>query len=119
MPSLTIATRNNGTDYNDMYLDQGNIAMAFDIEALVQICRQVCQVRLGEVVLDTIAGLPFFETVFNGSPNIQQFETALTIALSNVPGVTQVQSVTVTVNGNILNYVAVILTIYGGTVING
>lgn len=105
---------------NDLYLDKyGNIVIVEDLTAVLQICQQVAQVRLGEIALNTDEGIPFFETVWNGVPNIAQFENALRTAFLNVTGVLQVVSLGAVQEGRNLNYTAVIQTIYGTGAISG
>lgn len=105
---------------NDIYIDvAGNLARAYDITAVLQLCEHVAKTRLGELVLNTDQGIPYFETVWNGTPNFQQFEAALTTAFLGVEGVTSVVSLVVSQSNNILNYIAVIETIFGSGTING
>jgi hypothetical protein len=112
----TLAVNEN----NDLYLSiDGNIAMVYDLTAVLQICAHVVKVRLGEVVLNTDQGLPFFETVWNGSPNLIQFEAAARATLLGVTGVVEVVSFDMSIVDSSLVYVAVIRTIYGTGTING
>ena len=111
---------------NDLFLDTfGNIVIAFDVQAVLQNCAHVAKVRLGEIVLAVNEGIPFFETVWNGTPNFQQFEAALRQAFYSVTGVLEVVSLIVSqvaaANGklNTLAYTAVIRTVYGSGGING
>jgi hypothetical protein len=73
----------------------------------------VAKTRLGEISLATNIGIPYFQTVWNGVPNFQQFETALRQAFLSVTGVVEVVSLGVSQTGNTLNYSAVIRTVYG------
>lgn len=119
-----------GVAPNDIYLDShGNIAMSFDQNCLLEECSQVARTLLGEMIFNTDLGIPYFETVWAGVPNIAQFTASLRQSFLNVAGVLQVVSLT-TEQGNdtsanapfndTLTYNAVIRTIYGtGVVTNG
>lgn len=105
---------------NDMYVDEfGNLAIVYDLQAVLQICEHVAKTRLGEVALSVNEGIPYFQTVWNGMPNFQQFEAALRQAFFGVTGVIEVVSLGVSQTGNILNYTAVIRTVYGTGAISG
>ena len=107
-------------DVNDLYLDNnGNLAISTDLTALIEICKQYMQTILGELVLNTDIGIPYFQSVFTGVPNIQQFVAAGRAALLTVEGVIQVISFDVSLNDKKLNYTATIQTIYGQGVVNG
>lgn len=107
---------------NDLYLDNnGNIAIVTGLTAVMQSCQQAAQTLLGEMVLQTNQGIPYFQVVFTGVPNVAQFEAALRTAFLAVPGVTQVASIDIIQTGdpdsaepfNALSYTATIDTIYG------
>ncbi len=105
---------------NDLYLGiDGNISISLDLEAVLQNCAHVVKVRLGEVVLNTDQGIPYFETVWNGIPNIIQFESAARSAILGVNGVTEVISFKTFIIDDALEYTAVIKTLYGEGTING
>lgn len=105
---------------NDLYIGQdGNIAMAYGLQATLQNCEHAAKTILGEMVLQTDQGIPDFQVVWNGVPNIVQFEAAMRSALLNVDGVVQIESFIATQQGSTLFYSAVIITVYGSGVING
>jgi len=109
-------------DVNDVYLDNnGNLAISDGLTALIEICKQYMQTILGELTLNTDTGIPYFQSVFTGVPNIQQFVAAGRAALLTVEGVTQIISFDVSVGASpkTLTYVAIIQTIYGQGVVNG
>ena len=131
---LTIAANMNndipGVAPNDIYLDaDGNLAMSVDLQAVLEGCAQVAQTLLGEMIYNTNQGIPYFQVVWVGVPNIQQFEAALRVAwLTTVPNVIEVVSlVTSQVNNpssrsqtaDILTYNAVIRTSFGAGVLSG
>lgn len=105
---------------NDIYLNKaGNLSLSFGLEAVLQDCSQVAKVLLGEMVLNTNSGIPYFQTVWNGIPNIQQFTSALRSAFLGVPDVVEVVSLITSQTDNVLSYTAVIRTIYGSGGLSG
>lgn len=105
---------------NDLYIGpSGSLALATGLEAVMQACQQAAQTQLGEMIYATDQGLPNFAAVWNGAPNVAQFEAYLRRMLAQVDGVTAVIDATVTVTNNALRYTATIETIYGRGAING
>lgn len=105
---------------NDIYINSsGNIVMLSGIEAIAQCCQTACMTQLSECVLQKGLGLPNFQTVWNGVPDLAIWESYLQNTILAVSGVTQVYSVNITVGNNQLNFVAKINTIYGSTTISG
>lgn len=99
---------------NDMYLDEfGNIAFAYDLTAITQQCQQAAKTLLGEMVYNINDGIPYFQTLWVGTPNIAQYTSALRRAFLAVDGVLEVVSLITSHSGNTLSYTAVIRTIYG------
>lgn len=114
--TTTLAADSNG----DLFLDGGgNLAWLSGLAAVEQTCAEAARVRLGELVLQTDEGLPFFDAVFTGSPNIATFEAALRAALVAVDGVTGVDALVISQAGNTLSYTAEIATVYGPGKVNG
>ena len=58
-------------------------------------------------------GIPYFETVWIGVPNIQQFSAALRAAFLTVPNVIEVISLITSQENNTLTYSAIIRTTFG------
>lgn len=105
---------------NDVYLGaDGNIVVLSGIEAVAGACYTISKSRLGEMVLTTTQGIPYFETTWAGVPNLKIWQSYLTNALRNVSGVTGIKSIEPQINDNILSYTAVIETQYGTTTISG
>jgi predicted hotdog family 3-hydroxylacyl-ACP dehydratase len=113
---------------NDLYINaNGNLAIVNDLEATLQACAHSAKALLGEMVLNTNLGLPNFQTIWVGVPNVAQWEAALRVAFQNVEGVIGVQSLTITqekettgrIVNTVLSYVAVILTEFGVGTVNG
>ena len=110
MTILTFAVNSN----NDLYLNaEGNIAYAYDLTAIIQQCQQAAKTLLGEMVYNTNQGLPYFQTVWTGTPNIAQDTAALRRAFLAVGGVLEVVSLMTSQTNNTLSYTAMIRTIYG------
>ena len=101
-------------ELNDIYLDpQGNLAIAVGLTAILQNCEHAARAVLGEMVLEVDRGIPYFETVWAGNPQISQFDAALRRALLAVEGVIEVVNLSTTPEDNQLNYTALIRTTFG------
>ena len=121
---LTLATNVNGTvsdvAFNDLYLNaDGNIATGRDQQAVLEGCAHVAQTLLGELVLNINQGIPYFQTLWIGVPNITQFNAALRAAFLSVPNVIEVVSLFTTQNNDTLTYTAVIRSVYGSSGLTG
>ena len=103
---------------NDIYINaSGNLAVDENLAALEDICRNVSKALLGEEVLTTGNGIPYFQSVFNGTPNIANFQNYLTSQLNGVEGVNAVTNISISIADNTLTFVATIDTIYGPSTI--
>lgn len=107
-------------EQNDIYLgNDGNLVLLFDLQGTVQACQHAVTTLLGEMIYRVNQGIPNFQLIWIGVPNVQQYEAAIRLTLLNVPGVTEVVSFVGDISDNTLTYTAVIKTIYGTGVING
>lgn len=105
---------------NDIYIAKnGRLAMADGLPAVLQNIEHAVKARLSEMVLAVDRGIPFFETIWNGSPNIGQYDAALRVAVLRVEGVLRIDSISFNRNGSSITYTMVVETIYGGVVSNG
>lgn len=105
---------------NDIYLGtDGSLAMATGLQATLQAAEQAAQTQLGEMQYAVDQGLPNFAVVWNGSPNISQFDAALRRAILGVAHVTGIRDLTIATADNKLSYTATIVTDYGPGVLNG
>jgi hypothetical protein len=105
---------------NDIFTDSsGRLAVNTDLAACMQTCEHVMQSILGEMMFHQDQGLPYFETVWNGSPNLRIFDSAARKALLGVRGVLAVTSFSSAIEENALQYHAEIRTEYGAGVVNG
>jgi hypothetical protein len=110
MTILTFAVNEN----NDIYLDEvGNIAFAYDLEAIKQQCQQAAQTLLGEMIYNVNDGIPYFQTIWVGVPNVAQFTAALRRAFLAVGGVLEIITLITSQSNDTLSYTATIRTIYG------
>ena len=107
---ITLSTSTN----NDLHLDSSNsIPKASGIYAVLKTCEYAIQTMYGELVLQGDSGVPNFDLIWNGNPNILQAENAIRETLLNVDGVDGVTSLNVFVENGVLKYNATIQTIYG------
>ena len=105
---------------NDIYLDSdGNISISYDLQAVLQACAQAAKTLLGEIFSNVNEGIPYSQTVWNGVPNLQQFEAALRSAFLAVTNVVEVVSLITSQSGNQFRYTAVIRTTFGGGSLSG
>ncbi len=93
--------------------------MLSGIDAVVGACETISQAQLGEMVLTTTQGIPNFQTVWIGVPNLKIWQSYLQNTLQNVAGVNKVTNFTFSAQNNILSYIADIETIFGTTTISG
>jgi len=122
MQTLSANVNNNvpNVAYDDIYLDaKGNISLSYDVEAVLQACAQAAQTVLGEIIFNVSQGIPFFQTIWNGSPQVQQYTAALRVAFLNVPNVIEVISLMTTQVNNDFQYTAIIRTTFGTGGISG
>lgn len=114
-------TRVFTVDSNNDLIIQGDGLMGLSngLQATLQACEHAAKAQLGEMVLAVNNGVPNFQTIWQGAPNIAQFEAYLLRELQNVDGVIEVTSLNASASNNILNYNATIRTIYGEGAING
>jgi len=127
MSTLTLSSNVNkdisGVAPFDIYLDsRGNISTSLDQEAVLQLCAQAASTVLGEMIYNTEQGIPFFQAVWIGTPNLQQYRASLRsafLAVGNGQLVTEVISLLTSKDSNTLYYTAIIRTIYGSGSIVG
>lgn len=87
---------------NDLYVgEDGNLVLAGStgtnpdqLNAVLYACANAAKSQLGEMVLNTNRGLPNFQAVWNGTPNIPLWESALREILSGIDGVIDIARIT-------------------------
>jgi len=111
-------TIRTGTN-NDLYISAGKIAIGTELTALIDVCEKVVQTMLGELVFQGDEGIPNFELIWNGAPNVAQAEASIRNALMGVDGVLDVPELIAFVQNNTFVYSATIKSIYGTGAIGG
>lgn len=105
---------------NDLTLDASDhLAQATGLQAVLQLCAHAAKAVLNEMVLAQGEGIPYFEAVFTGRPNVSVFEAALRTRLLAVEGVDAIVALQTRQIGSALGYAATIRTIYGEGPVNG
>ena len=114
-------TRTFGTNANsDIYIGRdGNLVVLDGIEAVSAACETATYAIIGEMIYSENRGIPYFETVWVGSPNYAIFRTYLINTLLSVDGVLNVQELSLAVDSGVLSYSATILTRFGVAALNG
>lgn len=83
-------------DANDIFLNpDGNLAMAYDAEAVGQHARQRVQTFAGEWYLDTTAGLPWVQQILGKRYDAALAEAVVKSEVLNTDGVTEITSFSV------------------------
>lgn len=114
--SLTLAVNAR----NDLFVGtDGNLARYSDLPAIMQAAAQAAKTQLGEMIYATDEGLPNFDVIWSGAPNLAQYDAALRVAILAVDGVQQILSLVVTRAGEAVTYTASIQTVYGTAILNG
>lgn len=112
----TFATNSN----NDIYINSsGLLQIDTGINAVEDACATATKMQLGEAVLQTTLGIPNFQNVWNGVPNLAIWENYLRSTIASVNGVNNIVSLSIKKQQNTLSYVATIETIYGTAYLNG
>lgn len=105
---------------NDLVIGPtGSLSLSSELQAVLHACAHAAKTQLGEMVFQVGQGLPNFTAVWQGSPNLTQFEAYLRRALLAVEGVTSVEALSVANSGSVLTYRATIATVYGSGALNG
>ena len=110
-------TQTFGTNaINDIYTgSNGNLVVDTGQQAVEDACATISKMRLGEALFQTQLGLPMFQAIFNGVPNIATYENALRTTLAGVEGVAKVTVLQLSPVKNTFAYSATIESIYGKT----
>lgn len=114
-------TRTFATDAtNDLYLGpQDVLVLVTGVEAVKFAAEQAVRTLLGEMALAADQGLPYFEALWTGTPNLQWFEAALRQTILAVADVQSIVALDIRLVGQNVQYVAEILTSYGPVALNG
>ncbi|XAO54178.1 baseplate wedge protein [Yersinia phage vB_YenM_P744] len=105
---------------NDIYFGaDGNLAIIYDLPAVVQACEHASKVLLGELPYAQLRGIKFFDVGFTSSPDLGLYSSQLISILKTVPHVEEITSLTFKRTGTTLQYEATIVTEFGSEVISG
>ncbi len=101
---------------NDLFLDANrNLAIARDLQAVLQECEHAVKTVRGELVFNTTRGVISFDHtgVFGNTPDLRLFDSRSRSAILGVIDVTDISSFDAEIVGDVLTVRAVIVTIYG------
>ena len=103
---------------NDIYLVNGQLALADGVSAYAQTIEAVVLTRRGELQLDTEAGIPYFETIFASRNAVGAWAAAVRAAVSALPFVDSILSFDYSFNhaAKTLDYTMRVATDLGVTV---
>lgn len=104
---------------NDIFAQNGILVVADGVRSLVQRSNQAMKLVLGEARYALDEGIPYFQAVFSGSPNLLIFEAAARKTLLAVSGVTGILSFVADISNNTLTYTATLATDLGQIVLSG
>lgn len=104
---------------SDLQTQNGFLVIATGRDCIAQQCSQAMRTILGEMLYAADKGIPYFQVVWTGSPNLLAFEAAARAALLAVPGVLFVNSFSARIAANELIYSVELSTTDGTVTING
>lgn len=76
---------------NDIALENGDLAIVGDSDAVAQHIRQRLKFFRGEWFLDTSAGVPYYQDILKKNPNPEVVEQLLRNEILGTPGVLELQ----------------------------
>lgn len=98
----------------DIFINsEGLLSISTGLQAVLEACETASYALLGEMIFSSGQGLPYFQTVWVGSPNYAVFRAALIATLLGVDGVLDVPNLSLQVQSGTLTYRAIIKTKYG------
>lgn len=108
-------------DDNDLFIgNDGALSTASGIEAVAQQVAEVISTLRGELRYESSRGIDYDSTVFSGSPNILAFTRQARSQILALPDITDIISIEIDQNLDVLSYNARIQTTFGAeTVTNG
>lgn len=104
---------------NGFLISGGNATLVTGLDAVVINCQHEAQTLLGEDPFRQNKGMPNFQTVWGGTPNVIEFEASLRSTLLAVADVDSLSNFSATIDGDNLNYSIEINTIFGTATITG
>lgn len=105
---------------NDIYFgSNGHLAVATDLDAVIQGCEQSASILKGELPYAQSVGIPFFQTPFDSSPDLSLYEMYLRKQLLRVPNVIEIISLAFAIEDKEMKYEAIISSTFGEATIRG
>lgn len=104
---------------NDITAENGQLKIATDKEAIGAVCLSNIRTNKGELLLNTSAGIPYFDVLFGCTPNLDKFKIGLQESIMKVDGVDSINSIEFSTDNDVLKYEISINTKYGEVTING
>lgn len=103
---------------NDIFVTPaGRLAIGNDLQAVIQQCEHAIKAQTGEMIYAADRGVDTERSLWDGSPNLLQFEAFARTALNRIPDVIRIESFESRLVGHTLQYSATIRTVFGtGTI---
>lgn len=98
---------------NDIIIENNDLKLITGVEEVAQVLRQRLRVFRGEWFLDTRQGLPYYEEVLKKNPNPVTVDSLFKNEILNSPGIIELQSFTLEINGRELSLKFTALTQFG------
>lgn len=99
---------------NDLTLNSRNdISMVSGLNACLQSCESAVSTILGEKIYNQNEGIPAFEIIWNGTPNLVQARLAIISTIEKVDNVLEVSNFDFIATDNEFKYTATIKTTFG------
>lgn len=99
---------------NDLYLPDGrNLELISGAPACAQNLTQKASMRLAENQYNTTDGVDYFGTIFTPQPDYDAARASLSKNLLEVPDVNSIDTLTITIAGDVFSYEADMHTTYG------
>lgn len=110
-----MATSTLQTDLNNdlVLIDDRNLNLLVDVDAIVQDVRAATLMRTGEDIYNVKSGVDYMQYIFSPQPSFDDARRSLISAIQTSPDVLTVDSLTIDVADNIFNFVAQIKTTFG------
>jgi hypothetical protein len=101
-------------DFNDIALQDGrNIVLLNGAFACSQSLKNKGLMRMGEDQYNIQDGVDYFGTIFTPQPDYDGARASISSNILAVPDVISIQSLTITILGDVFTYIAEVNTIYG------
>lgn len=114
--SIIFATNQN----NDIFATSTNrLALLRGLPAVLQHCRHAVEARRGEMIYARERGIEYLTNVFDGAPNVLQFEAQVRQAIVRIPNVVSIVSFESEIIDNRLTYTIIIRTTFGTGTVDG